>query len=130
MKWTLPSSFFTSAKSEEIDRVRGLELATDAVWIGDLERYPSQLRARRGDTQIDLSLRDVKILQHLLHRKGKVVDLDSRFNHCWGRDYFPDNRTLDQHISKLRKRIERDQQALAIIATVHGVGCRYDELGD
>ena len=94
---------FISAKSEEIDRVLGLELgaddyimkpfgvrevvariravtrrtlertptpelAADVVRMGDLELYPSQLRARRGDTQIDLSLRDVKILQHLLQQ--------------------------------------------------------------
>lgn len=153
---------FISAKSEEIDRVIGLELGADdyimkpfgvrevvariravtrrtlarkptpelvshSVRIGDLELFPSQLRARRGETQIDLSLRDVKILQFLLHNKGQVVDRDSLFNHCWGRDYFPNSRTLDQHISKLRKLIERDPKAPAIIGTVHGVGYRYDE---
>jgi DNA-binding response OmpR family regulator len=155
---------FISAKSEEIDRVIGLELGADdyimkpfgvrevvariravtrrtlarkptpgltshSVWIGDLELFPSQLRARRGETQIDLSLRDVKILQLLLHNKGQVVDRDSLFNHCWGRDYFANSRTLDQHISKLRKLIERDPKAPAIIGTVHGVGYRYDEPG-
>ena len=87
----------------------------------------SQLRARRGETQIDLSLRDVKILQFLLQHTGQVVDRDSLFNHCWGRDYFPNNRTLDQHISKLRKLIERDPKTPAIIGTVHGVGYRSDE---
>lgn len=152
---------FISAKSEEIDRVIGLELGADdyimkpfgvrevvariravtrrtlvrqpvaelaieSVWLGDLELFPSQLRARRGDTQMDLSLRDVKILQYLLQKQGQVVDRDSLFNHCWGRDYFPNSRTLDQHISKLRKLIERDPKAPAIIGTVHGVGYRYD----
>jgi len=153
---------FISAKSEEIDRVIGLELGADdyimkpfgvrevvariravtrrtlarkptpelashSVWIGDLELFPSQLRARRGQTQMDLSLRDVKILLFLLHHKGQVVDRDSLFNHCWGRDYFPNSRSLDQQISKLRKLIERDPKAPVIIGTVHGVGYRYDE---
>jgi DNA-binding response OmpR family regulator len=152
---------FISAKSEEIDRVIGLELgaddyimkpfgvrevvariravtrrtlarqptpelASDSVWIADLELFPSQLRARRGETPIDLSLRDVKILQYLLQHKGQVVDRDSLFNHCWGRDYFPNSRTLDQHISKLRTLIERDPKNPTIIGTVHGVGYRYD----
>jgi DNA-binding response OmpR family regulator len=102
------------------------ELASDSVWIADLELFPSQLRARRGETPIDLSLRDVKILQYLLQHKGQVVDRDSLFNHCWGRDYFPNSRTLDQHISKLRKLIERDPKNPTIIGTVHGVGYRYD----
>ena len=102
------------------------ELASNSVWIGDLELFPSQLRARRGETQIDLSLRDVKILQYLLQHKGQVVDRDSLFNQCWGRDYFPNSRTLDQHISKLRKLIELDPKAPTIIGTVHGVGYRYE----
>jgi DNA-binding response OmpR family regulator len=38
----------------------------------------------------------------------------------------PNSRTLDQHISKLRKLIEKDPQKPEIIRTVHGVGYRYD----
>ena len=150
---------FISAKSEEIDRVLGLELgaddyimkpfgtreviariravtrrclarsgtnaqASEILQFGDLEVYPSQLRARRGNLQIDLSLRDVKILQLLFRNKGRVIDRDTLFNECWGRDYFANSRTLDQHISKLRKLIEIDAKAPQIICTVHGVGYR------
>ena len=150
---------FISAKSEEIDRVLGLELGADdyimkpfgtreviariravtrrslarstaddvkadVLQFGDLEVFPAELRARRGERQIDLSLRDVKILQLLYRQRGKVVDRDALFNACWGRDYFPNSRTLDQHISKLRKLIEIDVKAPEIICTVHGVGYR------
>lgn len=152
---------FISAKSEEIDRVIGLELGADdyimkpfgtreviariravtrrslarrptpdisveAIQMADLEVFPAQLRANRGAQQIDLSLRDVKILQHLFQQRGKVVDRDSLFNTCWGRDYFANSRTLDQHISKLRKLVEIDAKNPTIICTVHGVGYRYD----
>lgn len=151
---------FISAKSEEIDRVVGLELGADdfimkpfgtreviarirAVTrrlrqqpnadttaqdfqMRDLTISPTELRARRGDKIIELSLRDVSIL-HTLHRlQGKVVDRDTLFNECWGRDYLPSSRTLDQHVSKLRKMIELDPKNPAIIATVHGVGYRFD----
>jgi DNA-binding response OmpR family regulator len=152
---------FISAKSEEIDRVIGLELGADdyimkpfgtreviariravtrralvrnpvkelrdeIIRMGDLELYPTQLRASRGAQQIDLSLRDVKILQYLFQHRGEVVDRDALFNACWGRDYFANSRTLDQHISKLRKLIEIDAKNPKIIGTVHGVGYRYD----
>ena len=150
---------FLSAKSEEIDRVIGLELGADdyimkpfgtrevvariravtrrcladrkektpsLLKLADLEVYPAELRAKRGETRIDLSLRDVSILQLLHENRGRVVDRNSLFDHCWGQTYLPNSRTLDQHISKLRKRIERDPQNPEIIQTVHGVGYRYD----
>ena len=151
---------FISAKSEEVDKVLGLELGADDFILkpfgvreviariravtrrclvrdrhaasqapfdmGDLHVLPAELRARRGDTVIDLSLRDVHILQ-LLHRlRGQVVDRNTLFNECWGLSYVSNSRTLDQHISQLRKRIEADPKHPRIIHTVHGAGYRYD----
>lgn len=93
--------------------------------MGDLTVFPAELRANRGDQTIELSLRDVRILE-LLHRNaGRVLDRNTIFNHSWGEDYFPNSRTLDQHISQLRKRIELDPKSPQIIRTVHGAGYRY-----
>jgi DNA-binding response OmpR family regulator len=152
---------FISAKSEEIDRVVGLELGADdyimkpfgsreviariravtrrclakgnegissssILSFGDLDVFPSELRARRGEACIDLSLRDVKILELLHSNKGNIVDRNTIFDRCWGQNYLPSSRTLDQHISKLRKLIEIDPQVPIIIQTVHGVGYRFD----
>jgi DNA-binding response OmpR family regulator len=94
--------------------------------MGDLEVIPDELRARRGDVTIDLSLREVEILRLLHERAGKVVDRNTLFNHCWGVDYLPSSRTLDQTISQLRKRIEKDPKHPSIISTVHGVGYRHE----
>ena len=94
--------------------------------MGELEVLPAQLRARRGDEVIDLSLRDVAILRLLHDRRGEVVDRDTLFNHAWGLDYLPSSRSLDQHISVLRRRIERDPKQPRIITTVHGVGYRWE----
>ena len=149
---------FISAKSEEIDKVLGLELGADdfimkpfgvrevvariravsrrcldqhepvqsTFTLGDLEVHPNELRARRGDAAIDLSLRDVKLLALFAEHPGEVLDRDQLFNAGWGIDHLPNSRTLDQHISQLRKRIERDSKLPRIIRTVHGVGYRYD----
>ena len=151
---------FISAKSEEIDKVVGLELGADdfivkpfgvkevvariravtrrcfarqrpvdlpaTFTIGDLEIAPDELRARREGEVIELSLREVKILDLLARNRGRVLDRNTIFDHCWGMDFFPSSRTLDQHVSKLRKRIERDPRNPKIIRTVHGVGYRYD----
>jgi DNA-binding response OmpR family regulator len=98
----------------------------DMFTIGDLQVSPSELRAWRGDEVIDLSLRDVEILRLFADHAGKALDRNTIFNAAWGCDYFPNSRTLDQHISQLRKRIETDPKNPQIIATVHGVGYRYD----
>lgn len=153
---------FISAKSEEIDKVLGLELGaddfiikpfgvrevvariravtrrylvgrqteprTETFRIGDLEVIPAELRAHRNGAGIDLSLRDICILRLLRKRQGTVVTREQLFDHCWGRGYLPSSRSLDQHISQLRKRIEHDPREPRIICTVHGHGYRYEEI--
>ncbi|MCU0242550.1 MAG: response regulator transcription factor [Vicinamibacteria bacterium] len=149
---------FLSAKSEEFDKVLGLELGADdfvvkpfgakevvariravtrralaqrphdrpAVFcLDDLEVDPAELRARRGSQTIELSLREIKLLHLFYSHPGIVLDRNRIFDEVWGYDFLPNSRTLDQHISKLRKRIERDPKNPTIIETVHGAGYRY-----
>lgn len=152
---------FISAKSEEIDKVVGLELGADdfimkpfgvreviariravtrrylasrqsspsssSFQLRDLTVSPEEMKARRGQKTVELSLREVRILQLLYQRRGKVLNRDTFFNVCWGIDYCPDSRTLDQCISQLRKKIEKNPRKPEIIQTVHGVGYRYVE---
>ena len=94
--------------------------------MGDLTVLPGELRAKRGDEVIDLSPRDAKILQLLHDNPGRALDRNVIFNYAWGEDYFPNSRTLDQHVSQLRKRVEIDPKEPDLIRTVHGVGYRYD----
>lgn len=94
--------------------------------LDDLRVIPAELRARRGDTVIELSPRDVKLLQLLFQNAGKALERHVMFRHAWDEDYFPNSRTLDQHISQLRKRVEVDPRHPRIVKTVHGVGYRFD----
>jgi len=149
---------FLSAKSEEIDKVIGLELggddyiskpfgvkeviariravtrrcygqggqhAEEPFTIGDLSIYPAELRALRGKTEIELSIRDVKLLTLFSENRGKVLDRDALYNAGWGLSHLPNSRTLDQHISQLRKKIEINPRHPSIITTVHSAGYRY-----
>lgn len=94
--------------------------------MGDLTVVPAELRARRGEQVIDLSPRDVSVLRLLFERRGRVVDRQTFFDVCWGLQHVPNSRTLDQHVSQLRKRIEVDARQPAIVRTVHGVGYRFE----
>ena len=90
----------------------------------DLLVWPGELRAERAGVSIDLSPRETAILALLHERAGQVVDRDTILNRCWGLDYFPESRTLDQHIAKLRKRVETRPDD-PVIETVRGVGYRF-----
>jgi DNA-binding response OmpR family regulator len=148
---------FLTAKSEEVDRVLGLELGADDYVIkpfgaheiiarvraitrrcyrekrltatapfrfGDLTVEPSELRAKRGEVTIDLSLRELALLELFARNPGKVLTRDELLDHAWGKDYVPNSRTLDQHISVLRRKVELDPAAPRLIQTVHGSGYR------
>lgn len=94
--------------------------------LDDLEVFPRELRARRDGHTFDLSPRDVRLLELFHGNPGRVLDRDALYTRGWGEDYLPDSRTLDQHISQLRKRIEADPRNPRIIRTVHGAGYRYE----
>ncbi len=91
----------------------------------DLRVYPLELRATRDGQEIELSPRECAILALLHERAGQVVDRDTLLNQCWGLDYFPESRTLDMQIVKLRKRVELDPANPELIETVRGAGYRY-----
>ncbi|GAA5142774.1 response regulator transcription factor [Prosthecobacter algae] len=94
--------------------------------MDDLKIVPAELRAYREGAEIQLSPRDMKVLTLLYARRGKVVDRNTMADEVWGVDYFPESRALDQHISQLRKRVERDPANPQIIRTVHGAGYRFE----
>jgi DNA-binding response OmpR family regulator len=94
--------------------------------VADLEVSPDELRARRGGQVIDLSRREVELLALFAANPGRVLDRDTILDACWGVDYVPSSRTLDQHISVLRRKIELDPRRPRIIRTVHGAGYRYE----
>lgn len=92
--------------------------------MGVLRVFPDELRAQRGeDASVDLTPREVALLKLLHERRGQALSRDVILDACWGLDYMPESRTLDQHIAKLRKKIEQEPEE--IIETVRGVGYRW-----
>lgn len=93
--------------------------------MGDLTVHPKALFAERGGAAIDLTPREISMLELLHREEGQPVSRDAFLDTCWGLEYFPDSRTLDQHVLLLRKKIEVEPARPAIIETVRGVGYRY-----
>ncbi len=80
---------------------------------------------KKGD-QLDLSNREIQLIKIFHDHPGEVLSRDFLLNRVWGINYSGTTRTLDQHIAKLRKKIEDLPGAPRIITTVHGVGYRYE----
>jgi DNA-binding response OmpR family regulator len=73
-----------------------------------------------------LTPRLVHILQLLMQQPGTVVERENLFREVWKTDYTGDTRTLDVHISWLRKAIEEDPRKPQFLKTIRGVGYRLD----
>lgn len=146
---------FLSAKSEEVDIVLGLELGADDFLrkpfgkhellariraivrrhepvserdvfpFGPWVIHPKRLSAWKETTDVQLTVREMKVISLLARRRGDVITRDELLNECWGLEYFPESRTLDQHILNLRKKIEDDPSSPQLIETVRGAGYRY-----
>jgi DNA-binding response OmpR family regulator len=98
----------------------------DPFIMGDLRVDVAALRAFRDRHVIDLTRREAALLKILFERRGRPVSRNDLLDLAWGDNFMPDSRALDQYISMLRRKIERDPATPEIIKTVHGVGYRYD----
>jgi two-component system, OmpR family, alkaline phosphatase synthesis response regulator PhoP len=80
--------------------------------------------------QVPLSLREFELLKFFVRHPHRVYDRLQLLDLVWGRDTFVEPRTVDVHIRRLRKRIERDDASPELILTVRGVGykCNPDAL--
>jgi len=104
-------------------RTRSAKSSPTGFQLGPLRVLPEELRAQRDENSVDLTPREVSILKLLHERAGQVLSRDVLLDVCWGLEYMPESRTLDQHIAKLRKKIECESEE--IIETVRGVGYRW-----
>lgn len=73
-----------------------------------------------------LTARELKLAEVFAAHPGEVLSRDALLNAVWGVDYLGTTRTLDQHVAQLRKKIGAGESGREPIATVHGVGYRYD----
>ena len=93
--------------------------------VGDLRIDLKSYRGMRGDREIEFSRREIDLLRYFFARSGEVVERSALLADVWGVRYEGTTRTLDQHVAKLRRKIEADPVHPAHILTVHGAGYRF-----
>jgi two-component system response regulator VicR len=87
----------------------------------DFRRY----EAHRGGRAIEMTRKEFALLRFLASREDTVVTRDELLNKVWGVDSYPVTRTVDNHISSLRAKLEADPARPVHIQTVHGVGYKF-----
>lgn len=82
--------------------------------------------AVRSGVEHQLSRFEAEILRLLIARRGQVVTRNELLSEVWGYSHIPNTRTVDNHVARLRKKIEEDIDAPVHVVTVHGLGYRFD----
>ena len=95
--------------------------------FGDVELNFKKYAAFKGGRVLDLSAREFEILRYLVRHRGEIVTRDQLLDEVWGYDSTPVTRTVDNHIARLRQKIEPDPSAPQHIITVHRIGYRFIE---
>jgi two-component system, OmpR family, alkaline phosphatase synthesis response regulator PhoP len=91
------------------------------IEIGELHIYPEKYEVILGGEPIPLRPKEFEVLLYLVQRPGVVVTRDDLMNIVWGFDYIGGQRTVDVHVSSLRKKLEMNQQSVQI-DSIRGVG--------
>jgi DNA-binding response OmpR family regulator len=104
---------------------RGGESVAEVVQLETLKIDFGQFKIIRKGKEIGLTSLEVDVLRYLIGHDGKVVSRDDLLDKIWGYEKFPTTRTIDNHILKLRKKIEIDPNHPRHILTVYGGGYRF-----
>jgi DNA-binding response OmpR family regulator len=109
-----------------IRRMPSRATTQDELVSSDLRLDLTGRKAFRGNEVLHLSHKEFDLLSELMRNKGAVLSRDLILTTVWGYEYFGDKRTVDVHIRWLREKIENDPSDPQRIATVRGVGYRFE----
>jgi DNA-binding response OmpR family regulator len=93
--------------------------------FGDVEVDSAQFKVRRKGKELDLTSLEMEILKYFIAHRGEVVSRDDLLDKIWGYESYPTTRTIDNHILKMRKKIEEDHSHPRYILSVYGGGYRF-----
>ncbi|WP_417310766.1 phosphate regulon transcriptional regulator PhoB [Devosia sp.] len=102
------------------------QLVTALLKAGDLELDRTSHRVRRGGREVHLGPTEYRLLEYLMRHPGRVYSREQLLDGVWGTDVYVDERTVDVHVGRLRKAINRHRNPDPI-RTVRGAGYSFDE---
>jgi len=93
--------------------------------FSDVEVDLDQRVVRRGGAETRMTRAEFNLLAFFLQNPGKALSRDVLLNSVWGYESFPNTRTVDAHVVRLRQKLESDPEVPRHFLTLHGVGYRF-----
>lgn len=107
-------------------RVGGEITDEDELTAQDVRMDVAAHRAFQGKRELQLTAKEFDLLRALLRDAGSVVERDTLMREVWGSDPSGSTKTLDMHISWLRRKLSDDAADPKYISTVRGMGFRFE----
>ena len=104
-----------------VERMQEVDQVSFGNVLIDFKAY----KAEKNESPLELSAREYRLLRYLVAKTGDVVTRDELLDEVWGYNSYPSTRTVDNHIARLRQKIESDVNDPRHIVTVHGVGYKF-----
>jgi hypothetical protein len=99
--------------------------ATDTFEFGGVRGCLSTMEIHRHGRPVILTCKEFKTLAYLIKNPPRVISRDELLNEVWGYENYPCTRTVDNHILKLRQKLERDPSRPVHFRTVQGAGYKF-----
>jgi DNA-binding response OmpR family regulator len=93
--------------------------------FGEITIDAAKMEVRRDGTVVTLTAHEFKLLRYFVENAGRVLTRSELLNDVWGYDSYPNTRTVDNQILKLRQKLERDPAQPRHFLTVHGAGYKF-----
>ena len=97
----------------------------DVLVFGDMTISVSAMEVHCRGRLVTLTRQEFKTLAYLLKNVRRVISRDELLNEVWGYERYPSTRTVDNHILRLRKKLESEPTRPRHLLTVHGTGYRF-----
>lgn len=96
-----------------------------AQGFGDVSVDFSKMEVLRGGQSVTMTAQEFKVLKFLMENAERVVSREELLNEVWGYQNYPSTRTVDNHILKLRQKLEKDPAQPIHFRTMHGAGYKF-----
>ena len=98
----------------------------DLLIFGDIEIDFTSMEARRAGERVSMTAQEFKLLRFLSRSTGRVISREELLNEVWGYQNYPSTRTVDNHILRLRQKLEPDPTRPRYFVTVHSAGYKFN----